>query len=105
MLVPIFLAQAFVVRWAAGSERLPAPPDLAKFPVEFGGQNSTWKQVSEDPIAAEVMAQLGAGRVLSRIYASADESIGGTANLLVSWVQWQPRAPSQPQSPQIVRPG
>src|SRR5258705_12762765 len=51
------------------------------------------------------MAQLGAGRVLSRIYASADESIGGTANLFLAWFQSQRGGASQPHSPKVCLPG
>jgi EpsI family protein len=100
ILAPLFLvAQLALVQWAAGGERPPAPPDLSRFPAEFGG----WKQFREDPIAADVAAELGADRVLSRTYIH--RPAGLLASLLVVWYQSQRSGHSQPHSPQMCLPG
>jgi EpsI family protein len=97
--VPIFvLAQAVLVHWAVGIERAPAPPALSNFPSTFGD----WKLLHEDPIAAEVAAELHAGQILSRTYLQ--ESGTSTANLFVAWFQSQRAGTSQPHSPKVCLP-
>src|ERR1700730_3697376 len=94
-LAPLFvLVQLALVHWAAGGERPPAPPDLARFPAEFG----EWKQVREDPITADIAAELGADRLLSRIYIHRPAGLLGS--VLVVWYQSQRAGHSQPHSPQ-----
>lgn len=100
ILAPLFLAaQALAVYWAAGNERPPAAPDLSSFPVEVSG----WKQIREDPIAADVQAELRADRILSRSYV--DPPTGTVANLFIAWFQSQRAGASQPHSPKVCLPG
>lgn len=99
-LVLIFLcAQALLAHWAARGERPPAAPDLARFPHEAGG----WSQLSEDPIARDVAAQLRADRLLSRTYIHQPDA--KTANLFVAWFRSQRSGASQPHSPKVCLPG
>jgi EpsI family protein len=99
ILVPLFLlAQGWLVHWAAGRERAPAPPALSSFPSELGG----WRQVREDPITAEVAGELRADRLLSRTYGQA--STGAVAGLFVAWFQSQRAGTSQPHSPKVCLP-
>src|ERR1039458_1895054 len=84
LLAPMFLvAQFALAHWAAGGERPPAPPDLSRFPAGFG----EWKQLREDPMAADTAAELGADRVLSRTYVNRSASLLGS--VLVLWYQSQ----------------
>jgi EpsI family protein len=97
--VPVFLlAQAGLVHWAAGRERTPAPPSLSSFPAEIG----EWKQLREDPIAADVAAELRADRLLSRTYAQSET--GSVAGLFVAWFQSQRAGSGQPHSPKVCLP-
>ncbi|MEP6539552.1 MAG: exosortase C-terminal domain/associated protein EpsI [Bryobacteraceae bacterium] len=99
ILVPVFLlAQALLVYRIAGAERPPQPPALATFPFTF----DTWRQLREDPIAADVAAELRADQILSRTYL--DQSTGSTANLFVAWFQSQRSGASQPHSPKVCLP-
>ena len=99
ILVPAFLAaQALLVLWASGGERPPAPPDLARFPAEIG----PWKQLGEEPVAAEVKEALGATQLLSRTYAH--PRTHSLANLLVAWFQSQQGGARQPHSPKVCLP-
>jgi EpsI family protein len=98
-LLPVFLgAQALAVRWAAGEERVPFPPDLSKFP----GAIANWKKVAEDQIDPAVEAQLRADRLLSWSYV---QPTGVSANLFVGWFASQRGGASQPHSPQVCLPG
>src|ERR1017187_7465780 len=100
LLAPMFLvAQFALAHWAAGGERPPAPPDLSRFPAGFG----EWKQLREDPMAADTAAELGADRVLSRTYVNRSASLLGS--VLVLWYQSQRSGNSQPHSPQMCLPG
>jgi EpsI family protein len=100
LLAPMFLvAQFALAHWAAGGERPPAPPDLSRFPAAFG----EWKQLREDPMAADTAAELGADRVLSRTYVNRSASLLGS--VLVLWYQSQRSGNSQPHSPQMCLPG
>jgi EpsI family protein len=98
--VPVLLAaQAVLVNVAAHGEHPPPMPDLARFPDAFG----SWQKVAEDPIAADVQAQLHADRLLSRTYI--DPRTGAAAGLFVAWFQSQRSGLSQPHSPQVCLPG
>jgi EpsI family protein len=97
---PLFLAaQALGVYWAAAGERPPAPPDLSSFPAEV----NDWKQIREDPIAADVHAELRADRIVSRSYVHPPS--GAVANLFIAWFQSQRAGASQPHSPKVCLPG
>ncbi len=117
--MPVFLlAQAALVHWAAGRERAPAPPALGSFPSALG----EWRQLSEDPIAADVAGELRADRLLSRTYwrtsalhtsapdASAvrtsvlPATTGPVVGLFVAWFQSQRAGASQPHSPKVCLP-
>ena len=66
----LFLAaQAVLVRWLGGLERVPPAPDFSRMPAQFDG----WKELRVNPIAAEEAAELGADRLLSCAYL--DEAI------------------------------
>lgn len=100
VLVSVFLvAQGLLVHWAARGERPPAAPDLSRFPAQFNG----WMQLNEDPVAADVAAQLRADRLLSRTYVHMPE--GRTASLFVAWFQSQRGGAGQPHSPKVCLPG
>jgi EpsI family protein len=100
LLVPGFLAaQALLIHLAAGGERPPAPPDLATFPARVGA----WTRLADDPIAADVAAQLKADRLLSQTYI--DPSTGAVANLFVAWFNSQRGGDRQPHSPKVCLPG
>jgi EpsI family protein len=119
ILVPVFLlAQALLVHWATGRERAPAPPALGSFPSALG----EWRQLSEDPIAADVAGELRADRILSRTYwrpstantsplhtsgpdtSAPDTSTGPVVGLFVAWFQSQRAGTSQPHSPKVCLP-
>ena len=108
ILVPAFLlAQAGLAHWAAGRERVPAAPALASFPAAFG----EWRQLSEDPIAADVASELRADRLLSRTYVNASTgrtspsiATGPVVSLFVAWFQSQRAGASQPHSPKVCLP-
>src|SRR5262249_6988222 len=93
------VCQAILVHCAASSERPPSPPDLSRLPPEFSG----WKQIREDPIAADVRSELRADRLLSGTYIY--QPTDGVANLLVAWFQSQRAGASQPHSPKVCLPG
>ncbi len=98
--VPAFLAaQAILVNMAAHGERPPKMPELARFPDAFG----SWRKLTEDPIGADVQAQLHADRLLSRTYF--DPGTNSAAGLFVAWFQSQRSGLSQPHSPQVCLPG
>ena len=99
ILAPVLLlAQAMMVHWAAGRERVPTPPALSSFPSEFG----EWRRLREDPIAADVAAELRADQSLSRTYMHT--STGSVAGLFVAWFQSQRAGTSQPHSPKVCLP-
>jgi EpsI family protein len=100
ILVPAFLAaQAVLVHWAGMSERPPASPGLAQFPIQLG----EWKMLREDPLDKEVTGALRADDLLSRTYVSA----GGAppASLFIAWFRTQRAGATQPHSPQVCLPG
>jgi len=98
-LVPVFLAvQILLVNTAASGERPPEVPSLSGFPVEFG----QWKLFQQDPIAAEVAAELKADRLLSQTYVQTPN--GSLASLFVAWFQTQRGGARQPHSPKVCLP-
>jgi EpsI family protein len=100
ILAPLLLvAQFALAHWAAGGERLPAPPDFSHFPAEFGG----WQQLQEDLITPNIVVELGFDRALSRTYVN--RQAGLRASLLVLWYQSQRAGHSQPHSPRMCLPG
>src|ERR1700722_17553622 len=99
ILPPVFLlAQTLLVHWASGRELAPRPPALSSFPSELG----EWRQLREDPIAADVAGELRADRLLSRTYLRT--STGSVAGLFVAWFQSQRAGASQPHSPKVCLP-
>ena len=100
ILAPLLLIGQFALaHWAVGGERVPVPPDLSGFPAEFG----EWQQFREDPIAADIAAELGPDRVLSRTYVHRQAGLLGS--LLVFWYQSQREGHKQPHSPKMCLPG
>jgi EpsI family protein len=98
-LVPVLIVlQLLLVRWVGGAERPPAPPDLAHFPVEFDG----WRELHEDPIAADIAAELGADQMVSRTYVQPSTTL--TAGLFVGWFRSQLGGNKQPHSPKVCLP-
>jgi EpsI family protein len=99
-LVPLFLAaQILVVHVAASGEHPPPPPALDRFPAAFG----QWKLFRDDPIDAAIATELGADRLVSRIYR--ETPTGSVASLLVAWFRTQREGARQPHSPQVCLPG
>jgi EpsI family protein len=99
IIVPVLLlGQLFLVRWAAGGERPPAPPVLSSVPFEF----REWRHMQEVPIAADIAGELRADQLLSRTYAHAPS--GSVADLFVAWFQSQRAGTSQPHSPKVCLP-
>lgn len=99
ILVPLFLlAQASLVQWATVRERAPAAPALSSFPPGF----DAWRQLQEDPIAADVAGELRADKLLSRTYVHT--TTGSVVSLLVAWFQSQRSGTSQPHSPKVCLP-
>ena len=99
ILVPVLLlAQAPMVHWAAGRERAPTPPDLHRFPPEFGG----WTQLRDDPLSADVDAALRADRFINRSYLQTSK--GWVASLFVAWFRSERGGTSQPHSPKWCLP-
>src|SRR5216684_576864 len=100
LLVPVvLLVQSVAVHWAAGLERLPAPPALTQFPMQIG----EWKMIGEDPITPEVASVLHADQLLSRNYL--EPATNASAGLFVAWFQSQRGGASQPHSPKVCLPG
>ena len=53
LMVPAFLAiQTGLAFWAAGGERLPAPPQFSRFPAELGD----WQKTGNEPISPDALA-------------------------------------------------
>ena len=97
--VPVFLAaQILLIHAVAGSEHLPAPPPLSRFPAAFG----QWKLFREDPVAADIARELGADGLLSRTYV--ETPTGSLASLFVAWFQTQRSGARQPHSPKVCLP-
>ena len=100
VLLPVFLiVQAGLVYFAASGERVPPTPALGRFPAALG----QWKQVSDDKIAPDVAAQLGADQWISRYYS--DQPNARLAGLFVAWFESQRGGARQPHSPKVCLPG
>lgn len=100
LLVPaVLLVQTLAVHWAASVERPPAPPALARFPMQIGD----WKMIGEDPVTPEVASVLHAGQLLSRNYFQ--PATNASAGLFVAWFSSQRGGASQPHSPKVCLPG
>jgi EpsI family protein len=100
ILAPLLLvAQFALAQWAAGGERVPAPPDFSRFPARFG----EWQQLQEDPITPDIAVELGFDRALSRTYVNRAAGLRGS--VLVVWYQSQRAGHSQPHSPKMCLPG
>ena len=97
VLVRRLLNKAYV-RYQSWREHLPAPPPLARFPVEF----DQWKLLREDPIATDIARELGADALLSRTYV--ETPAGSRASLFVAWFQTQRGGVRQPHSPNVCLP-
>ncbi|HUA83516.1 MAG TPA: EpsI family protein [Bryobacteraceae bacterium] len=98
--VPVILAtQALVVSYGLSAEHLPALADLAGFPTRVG----TWSRIADQPVDPAVRAQLGADRLLERIYQSPKMPSG--LDFFVAWFQSQRGGKTQPHSPQVCLPG
>lgn len=99
ILVPVFLlAQAGAMHWIGGQERSPTPPALGSFPQAIG----EWVQLREDPVPADMAAELRADRLFSRTYLRVSK--GQVASLFVAWFQSQRAGTSQPHSPKVCLP-
>ena len=91
-------AQTLLVYWFANGERPPPAPALLNIPARFG----EWKQLREDPIAADVAGELKADQILSRTYGN--DSNGSVAGVFVAWFQSQRSGAGQPHSPKVCLP-
>lgn len=97
--IPILLAvQGLLAHWGGSGEMLPTPPTMSTLPTTFG----EWNRLVDLPSDA-VASQLGAERVMERVYHGA--STGRSADLFVAWFQSQRGGAVQPHSPLICLPG
>ncbi len=95
------LTQAAMVHWIAGTELLPAAPDLGG----FAPQVADWKRLADEPVPADVATQLKADRLLSRSYIHQSAGDPAVASLFVAWFQSQRNGDRQPHSPKVCLPG
>lgn len=95
----IFAAQALMVTFGVAAEKPPAMADVASFPSRAGA----WTKVTEQPIDPAVAAQLGADRLMERVYQ--DVNAGAALDFFVAWFQSQRGGKTQPHSPQVCLPG
>src|SRR4029077_17837439 len=94
ILVPVFLAaQLSLVDFAAGRERLPAAPELSRFPVAF----QDWARLREDPLEPEIVQELRADQLRSQIYAHRPPVL--LSCFFLAWFQSQRGVERQPHSP------
>jgi EpsI family protein len=97
-IVPAFLiVQLMLARFFAGADVHPPIPDPARFPLI-----DHWQMISDDGAPADLREQLGADMIVNRTYARVPPGL--TANVFVSWYQWQQEGMRQPHSPQICLP-
>ena len=92
-------AQAVLVRWLGGLERLPPAPDLSRMPAQLDG----WGELRVNPVAADEAGELGADRLLSCSYQQ--QSTARSVDLFVAWFQSQRAGNHQPHSPKVCLPG
>lgn len=95
----ILVAQALLVGFGVGGEHPPALANLAGFPNRLG----IWNKIVDEPVDPAVEAQLGADRLLQRIYQNPNVASG--LDFFVAWFQSQRGGKSQPHSPQVCLPG
>ena len=95
----IFVAQALLVGLGMTPEHPPALANLASFP----GQVGIWNNVADQPIDPAVEAQLGADRLLERVYQNLQGA--STLDFFVAWFRSQRGGKTQPHSPQVCLPG
>jgi EpsI family protein len=96
----LFLAaQAVLVRWLGGLERLPPAPDLSRMPAQFDG----WRELRVYPVASEEAGELGADRLLSCAYLH--QATASSVDLFVAWFQSQRTGVHEPHSPKVCLPG
>jgi EpsI family protein len=96
--VPAFLiAQLIVARFFAGGDVHPAVPDPAHFPTI-----DPWQMIADNGAPPDLREQLGADMIVNRSYAAVPAGL--SANVFVSWYQWQQEGMRQPHSPQICLP-
>jgi EpsI family protein len=95
----ILIVQALLVGYGVTAEHPPALVDLASFPEQLAG----WNKVSDIPIDPTVRAQLGADRLVERLYRSPKTAMG--VDFFVAWFQSQRGGKTQPHSPQVCLPG
>jgi EpsI family protein len=86
-----------LARFFAGADVHPPIPDPARFPLI-----DHWQMISDDGAPADLREQLGADMIVNRTYAPVPPGL--TANVFVSWYQWQQEGMRQPHSPQICLP-
>jgi EpsI family protein len=99
ILVPVLLAtQLLLVTYARGKERLPAAPELSRFPVAL----NDWVRLREDPLEPEIVHALNADGLLSRTYVQ--RPAGSLASLFLAWFQSQRGGERQPHSPKVCLP-
>ncbi|MCU1236970.1 MAG: hypothetical protein JWP63_4937 [Candidatus Solibacter sp.] len=98
LVAAVLAAQALAVGFVSGVERLPAVPDLGRFPTEIGD----WSKVGDDVLAEGVINNLGADARITSTYQ--DRRTGLAANLLVAYFRSQRGGASQPHSPKVCLP-
>jgi EpsI family protein len=92
-------AQGVVVCSVVGTERLPPPPDLSRFPRMV----DTWRAYTDVPIPQAVAAELGSDQTLERLYFPAMSL--NSVDLFVAWFRSQRGGRTQPHSPKVCLPG
>ena len=95
----ILAAQALLVGYGITAEHPPALANLASFPTQVG----MWSKVAEQRVDPAVEAQLGADRLLERVYQNPKAASG--LDFFVAWFQSQRGGKTQPHSPQVCLPG
>jgi EpsI family protein len=95
----IFIAQAILVGYGVTAEHPPELVDITRFPDQAG----KWKKTADLPIDPTVVAQLGADRLMERMYVQPQSALG--LDFFVAWFQSQRGGKTQPHSPQVCLPG
>jgi EpsI family protein len=95
----VFCAQALIVSFGLAAEHPPGAAELSNFPPELG----LWKKAADQPVDAAIKSQLGADRLMERVYERSEEVFA--LDFLVAWFQSQRGGKTQPHSPQVCLPG
>lgn len=95
----IFAVQALVVTFGVNEESPPVLADLASFPSTAGA----WTKAMDEPVDPSIAAQLGADRMMERVYQNVGRSTA--LDFFVAWFQSQRGGKTQPHSPQVCLPG